>query len=223
MKQLLFVALAFLSLSSLAAQGSGAPAQPDTSYSLGMLIGSQIKNAGLTIDPTTFLAGLKDVMDGKATKYTMGQAQAAVQAAAQAADAKKGEANLAAGKAFLESNKAKSGMRVTSSGLQYEVLTTGSGAKPKASDTVKVNYEGRLLDGTVFDSSIARGQPATFPLGGVIKGWTEGLQLMPVGSKFRFYVPSELAYGEQSPGGAIEPNSVLIFDVELLSIETGKQ
>jgi FKBP-type peptidyl-prolyl cis-trans isomerase len=194
----------------------------DVSYSLGMLIGASLKSNGVAISPDSFMQGLSDVLGGKATKYTNAQAQAAVQASMQAAQNKKGADNLAAGKAFLADNLKKPGIAATASGLQYEVLVTGTGVKPKASDTVKVNYEGKLLDGRVFDSSIARNQPATFPLSGVIRGWTEGVQLMPVGSKYRFYVPSELAYGDKGAGDAIEPNSVLIFEIELLSIETGK-
>jgi FKBP-type peptidyl-prolyl cis-trans isomerase len=198
-----------------------AQGQPDISYSLGMLIGGNLKSSGLEISPEAFMEGLKDVLGGKATKYTDAQAQAAVQASLQAVAAKKGAENLAAGKAFLEGNLKKTGILATASGLQYQVLTAGNGPKPKASDTVKVNYEGKLLDGTVFDSSIARKESATFPLTGVIPGWTEGVQLMSVGSKYRFFVPSELAYGEQGAGNSIGPNSVLIFEIELLSIEAG--
>jgi FKBP-type peptidyl-prolyl cis-trans isomerase len=194
----------------------------DVSYSLGMLIGTSLKSSGLQISPDTFLQGLKDVLDGKATKYTNAQAQAAVQSSMQAAETKKSAENLAAGKSFLADNLKKPGITTTASGLQYQVITLGTGPKPQASDTVKVNYEGKLLDGTVFDSSIARHEPATFPLTGVIRGWTEGVQLMPVGSKFRFFVPSDLAYGEKGAGSAIGPNSVLVFEIELLSIETAK-
>jgi FKBP-type peptidyl-prolyl cis-trans isomerase FklB len=195
----------------------------DVSYSLGMIIGANLRSGGIEVSPEAFTRGLQDVMSGKGTKYTEAQAQAAVQAYVQAAAAKKSSENLQAGKAFLEGNGKKQGIVSTASGLQYEVIAAGKGPLPAASDTVKVNYEGRLLDGTVFDSSYSRNEPATFPLGGVIRGWTEGLQLMPVGSKYRFFVPSELAYGEQGAGGAIAPNAVLIFEIELLSIETGNQ
>ncbi len=197
-----------------------AQAQPDVSYSLGMIIGSNLKGSNLKIDFDSFVQGIKDVLGGKPTKYTDEQAQSAVQAALQAAAAKKGAENLAAGKTFLDANGKKAGVTTTASGLQYEVLVAGTGPKPKATDTVKVNYEGRLLDGTVFDSSYARNAPATFPLSGVIRGWTEGVQLMPVGSKYRLYVPSELAYGQKGAGSTIAPNAVLIFEIELLSIET---
>ena len=121
--------------------------------------------------------------------------------------------------AYLTSHKRKPGVHTTASGLQYEILTQGTGPKPTAADTVAVHYEGRLLDGTVFDSSIARGQPAVFPLANVIPGWTEGVPLMPVGSKYRFTIPPELGYGARGAGGVIPPNAVLVFDVELLGIQ----
>lgn len=128
--------------------------------------------------------------------------------------------NAKAGQDFLAENAKRDSVKVTPSGLQYEVLQEGTGAKPTATSTVKVNYEGKLIDGTVFDSSYERGEPISFPLNRVIPGWTEGLQLMSVGSKYRFYIPSELAYGEQgTPGGPIGPNCALIFEVELLGIE----
>lgn len=123
------------------------------------------------------------------------------------------------GKAFLTKNKKKKGVTTTASGLQYEVIAMGDGPKPRATDTVEVHYRGTLLDGTEFDSSYRRGQTATFPLNGVIRGWTEGVQLMPVGSKFRFFIPPELAYGARGAGTAIGPNATLIFEVELLDIK----
>ena len=125
---------------------------------------------------------------------------------------------LEAGKAFLEENKKKEGVVVLPSGLQYKILTAGNGPKPKASDTVKCHYEGRLINGQVFDSSVRRGEPAEFPVGGVIQGWVEALQLMPVGSKWQLYIPSNLAYGTHGAGQSIGPNETLIFDVELLAI-----
>ena len=194
----------------------------DISYSLGMVIGTNLKTSGLEISPEVFMQGLKDVIAGKKTKFTDAEAQESIQAALAVAEAKKGADNMAAGTAFLEGNRKKAGIVTTASGLQYAVLTAGKGPKPKASDTVKVNYEGKLLNGSVFDSSYARNESATFPLDGVIRGWTEGVQLMPVGSKYRFFVPSDLAYGQQGAGGAIAPNSTLIFEIELLSIEAAK-
>ena len=130
----------------------------------------------------------------------------------------KAAANLKAGEDFLEQNKKRENVITTPSGLQYEVLTEGSGAKPKATDKVKCHYHGTLIDGTVFDSSVQRGQPATFPLNMVIKGWTEALQLMSVGSKYRLFLHPSLAYGNRQTGSVIGPNSTLIFDVELLDI-----
>ncbi len=197
----------------LGAQSSKA----DVGYALGMLLGNSVKSTGIDIDMDSLVAGLRVSIDGGKAKFTDSQADEIVTSAVQAAYAKKSDAALKAGKAYLDSNKKKSGVTTTASGLQYEVLKKGSGAKPKATDTVTVHYEGKLISGTVFDSSIARGEPATFPLNGVIKGWTEGLQLMPVGSKFRFYIPSELGYGAQG-GGSIGPNEVLVFEVELISI-----
>jgi FKBP-type peptidyl-prolyl cis-trans isomerase FklB len=131
----------------------------------------------------------------------------------------KSAANLKAGQDFLEANKAKEGVVTLPSGLQYEVLVQGSGPKPVPTDKVTCHYHGTLIDGTVFDSSVKRGQPATFPLNGVIKGWTEGLQHMPTGSKYRFFIPPQLAYGDRQVGGQIGPNSTLIFDVELISFQ----
>jgi FKBP-type peptidyl-prolyl cis-trans isomerase len=214
MKRFIVLALSFGLLAPLAAQASKA----DVSYALGMLIGASAKGTNIDVDIDSLLAGVKDSMGGGKTKFTEAQASSMVQASAQAAQQKAGSANLAAGKAFLESNGKKSGVKTTASGLQYEVLKEGSGQKPKATDTVTVNYEGKLLSGKVFDSSIARQKPATFPLNGVIKGWTEGLQLMGVGAKYRFYIPSDLAYGPSGAGGAIGPNETLTFEVELLSI-----
>ncbi|GAC1427148.1 MAG: hypothetical protein NVSMB7_03940 [Chitinophagaceae bacterium] len=130
----------------------------------------------------------------------------------------KAEANLKAGQFFLESNKAKEGVVALPSGLQYKILTEGTGAKPGATDKVTCHYHGTLIDGTVFDSSVQRGQPATFPLNRVISGWTEGLQLMPTGSKWRFFIPPNLGYGDRQVSAQIGPNSTLIFDVELLGV-----
>jgi len=165
-------------------------------------------------------------LDGKTARLDAAEAGKVKQAFFQKRAAKqaeerqaKGAANEAAGKAFLAENGKKDGVITTASGLQYEVLKMGDGAKPKATDKVKVHYRGTLLDGTEFDSSYKRGQPISFPLNGVIKGWTEGVQLMPVGSKFKFYVPSDLAYGANGAGATIAPNSTLIFEVELLAIE----
>jgi FKBP-type peptidyl-prolyl cis-trans isomerase len=192
----------------------------DTSYAFGLFMGTNLKDSGFAynFDYAEMMEGFKAAFEGKDTRLTQEEAYAAVQTAftefqdKQAADNKEKET------AFMTDNGKKSGVTTTASGLQYEVIAGGTGPKPRASDTVRVNYEGTLLDGTVFDSSYTRGEPAEFPLDGVIPGWTEGIQLMPVGSTYKLYIPSELAYGTQSPGGAIGPNSTLIFKVELLAI-----
>jgi FKBP-type peptidyl-prolyl cis-trans isomerase FklB len=221
MKRLASIAL-ILAL-ALAAAAEDKKAAPDTSYALGMLLGAEIKGFGLALNQDEIIAGLKDALGGGKTRIAPDKAQAIVQAAVQAAQGKKGAESLAAGKAFLEANRAKPGIKATASGLQYQVLKLGAGPKPAAADTVTVHYEGKLIGGKVFDSSVARGKPATFRLNAVIKGWTEGLQLMPAGSKFRFFIPSELGYGERGAGADIGPNEVLVFEVELLSIEAVKK
>ena len=154
-----------------------------------------------------------EVYDTEGLRYAIIAKNVPRDTAEQIADAEK-----EAGIKFLEENKGKEGVVVTQSGLQYKVITMGDGAKPSANDTVKVHYHGTLIDGTIFDSSIQRGEPIEFPLNRVIKGWTEGLQLMPIGSKFIFYIPADLAYGEASPSPLIKPNSTLIFEVELLGV-----
>ncbi len=222
MKHFALIALAIALVLPLAAQNQPTAAANDASYALGMLMAANIKSAGIEIDLDAYMAGFQDILRGSKTRLSQAQAQAAIQMAVEAAQARRASENIATGQAFLASNKARSGVKVTASGLQYEVLTLGTGPMPKASDTVTVNYEGRLLDGTVFDSSYARNESATFGLSQVIRGWTEGVQLMPVGSKYRFFIPSDLAYGPQGAGEQIAPNSALVFDVELISIGTAK-
>ena len=169
--------------------------------------GAATKWVGLAL---AVLLALVVVLVWAGTRFAAGVGPAPLTAAADSG---------AAGRAYLSANKGKPGVHTTASGLQYEVLTEGTGPRPAASDTVAVHYEGKLLDGTVFDSSIARGQPAVFPLNRVIPGWTEGVQLMPTGSKYRFTIPSELAYGTSGAGDVIPPNAVLVFDIELLAIK----
>ena len=191
------------------------------SYSIGMNIGLNLSRQKVDINPDILAAGIKDAIAGKPqltqdqVKEVMGQFEKDMEQKQKAA----GEKNKADGAKFLEDNKKKEGVKTTGSGLQYKVVKEGSGAQPKATDMVTVNYRGTLIDGTEFDSSYKRGQPATFPLNGVIKGWTEGLQLMKPGGKYQFFVPSNLAYGERSVGPDIAANATLIFDVELLEVK----
>jgi len=203
------------------------------SYALGMNVGTGMRKQGLAdaVDSALVARGLRDALSGSKTAMTEDEMKAAVQQlgtefrAAQEAKAKEaGAANRKEGEAFLTANKSKEGVKTLPSGLQYKVLTEGSGPKPTANDTVTVNYRGTLIDGKEFDSSYKRGQPASFPVTGVIKGWTEALQLMPVGSKWQLFIPPDLAYGDSPrPGGDIAPGDTLIFEVELLSIGEQKK
>ena len=190
------------------------------SYGLGMMIGERILKQYGDVDYDLLIQGMSAQADGKETLITMEDAQAALQAQQEKlAEVASAEA-LEKGKTFPEENMAKDGVSVTESGLQYEVITAAEGDKPSIDDTVSVHYVGTLMDGTEFDSSVARGEPASFPLKGVIPGWTEGLQLMTVGSKYRFVIPSELAYGDRGAGQAIGPGETLVFEVELLEIKS---
>jgi len=188
------------------------------SYSIGLNIGFNLNRQNVQINPDVLSAGIKDAIAGKPqlttdqVKEVMTTFEKDMQQKQKAA----GEKNASEGAKFLEENKKKEGVKTTASGLQYKAIKEGTGAQPKATDTVTVNYRGTLINGTEFDSSYKRGEPASFPLNGVIKGWTEGLQLMKVGSKYQFFVPPNLAYGERSVGPDIAPNSTLIFEVELL-------
>ncbi|MFT5098300.1 MAG: FKBP-type peptidyl-prolyl cis-trans isomerase [Lysobacterales bacterium] len=193
-------------------------------YIIGMDIGSSLRSQGTEVDLDALLDALRTVYEGGTPLLTTEEAQeirerfiAKRQAAAHEESAALGEANGAEGAAFLAENISKEGVQVTASGLQYKVITAGTGAQPTASDTVEVQYRGSLLDGTEFDSSFSRNQNASFALNGVIAGWTEGLQLMNIGSKYEFYIKPELAYGPAG-GGPIPPNSTLIFEIELVSI-----
>jgi FKBP-type peptidyl-prolyl cis-trans isomerase len=223
MKRKLAIALCAALALALALPVAAQASKADVSYALGMLIGDSAKSTNIDVDVAALISGVKDSMSGAKTKYTEAQANSMVQAALKAIADKKGADNLKAGLAFLDANKKKAGVKTTASGLQYEVIKEGSAQKPKATDTVTVHYEGKLISGKVFDSSIARGQPATFALNGVIKGWTEGLQLMGVGAKYRFYIPSGLGYGTSGAGEDIGPNEVLVFEVELISIGAPKK
>ncbi len=197
------------------------------SYAIGQNIGKSLKPASGDLDLDVLKAAIDDALAGRPSRMTDAEIQGALQAFSakmqekQAAESKaQAERNAAAGKAFLAENGRKPGVVTTASGLQYRVLKAGNGPKPAAGATVKVHYVGTLLDGTKFDSSYDRGEPMTFPLGGVIRGWTEALQLMPVGSKYKLWLPPELAYGPQgTPGGPIPPDATLVFEVELLGLQ----
>jgi FKBP-type peptidyl-prolyl cis-trans isomerase FklB len=196
------------------------------SYAMGMNIGTGLRKQSIDIDPAILARGLRDAFSNGKTLLTedearaiLTQLQADLRKKQEDAVQQMGEANKKQGLAFLEANKAKEAVVALPSGLQYKVLQEGTGPKPAATDQVVCNYRGTLLDGTEFDSSYKRGQPATFPVNKVIKGWTEALQLMPVGSKWQLFIPAELAYAEHGFGGQIGPNATLIFEVELVSIQ----
>jgi len=195
------------------------------SYSIGLDIGTTLKRQLIDVNETLLSQGVHDGITGgkplltdEQVKEVMGAFQKDMVAKQAAARKATGEKNAEEGKKFLEQNKSKPGVKTTASGLQYKVEKEGSGATPKESDNVKVNYRGTLLNGTEFDSSFKRGAPATFPVNRVIKGWTEGLQLMKPGAKYQLYVPADLAYGERGAGSDIGPNATLMFDVELLEV-----
>ena len=189
------------------------------SYSLGLSIASNLISSGVkTINAEAFNDAMSTVFAGKMPEIMPDEANNILQDYFDKIQKEQGNAAKEAGEKFLVENKTKEGVVVLPSGLQYKILKAGDGPKPKASDTVKCHYEGRLINGQVFDSSIRRGEPAEFPVGGVIAGWVEALQLMPVGSKWQLYIPSELAYGAHGAGQSIGPNETLIFDVELLAI-----
>ena len=190
------------------------------SYCLGANIGMSLQSQGLEdLDVKNFTEALNDVLSKAELKINAEEINNYLQAYFGKIQQEQQNKAVEEGKKFLESNKKKTGVTTLESGLQYEVLTEGNGAKPKASDTVTTHYHGTLISGEVFDSSVERGQPASFPVNGVIAGWVEALQLMPVGSKWRLFVPSNLAYGERGAGQKIGPHTTLIFEVELISID----
>jgi FKBP-type peptidyl-prolyl cis-trans isomerase FklB len=200
------------------------------SYSIGMDIGMTLKNQSIEVDPAILSRGIKDSMSGQKPlmaeqeiRDTIAAFQKEMMAKQQELAKQMGEKNKKQGEAFLAENKKKEGVKTLASGLQYKVIKVGTGKKPKATDTVTTNYRGTLVDGTEFDSSARQGKPATFPVNGVIPGWTEALQLMEEGAKWQLFIPSNLAYGERgTPGGPIGPNAALIFDIELVSIQGNK-
>lgn len=189
------------------------------SYALGLSIGNNFKSSGINdLELSDFAAGVKDILENKEPKISYDEAKKVINDFFMKLQEEKLELNKKAGEEFLTINKGKAGIITLPSGLQYEVLKTGEGNKPKATDKVRCHYHGTLINGTVFDSSIERGEPAVFGVNQVIAGWTEALQLMNEGSKWRLFIPSNLAYGERGAGEVIEPNSTLIFDVELIEI-----
>lgn len=200
------------------------------SYSIGMNLGAGLKEQAIDVNSDMLLRGIKDaISDGKPLmtdeeiRASLSTLKSQLQAKQAAIQEKAASENKAKGDKFLAENKTKEGVVALPSGLQYKILKAGTGAKPKATDTVTTHYKGTLLDGTQFDSSYDRNEPATFPVSGVIKGWTEALQLMPVGSKWQLFIPAELAYGERGAAQVIGPNETLIFEVELLSIQDTKE
>jgi FKBP-type peptidyl-prolyl cis-trans isomerase FklB len=214
-----------------AADDSSAPTskKDKISYSIGVNIGTSLKQQELDVNTDALVAGLKDAFSGGKTKLTQDEVhqiltdfQQEMQAKMQERMQQAADKNKKDGEAFLAENKKKSGVKTLPSGLQYKIISEGKGASPKETDTVTTNYKGTLIDGTEFDSSYKRGEPATFPVNGVIKGWTEALQLMKVGSKWQLFVPADLAYGPRGAGQVIGPNSTLIFEVELVSIGESK-
>ena len=202
------------------------PAQK-ASYGIGLNMGKSLAQEGMDdLDSQAVAQGIEDAIGKKEQKLKddeLAEAFAFLQKRSEERMAKLNEESAQAGKKFLEENGKKDGVKTTESGLQYEVVKKTEGAQPKATDVVTVHYEGKLIDGTVFDSSIQRGSPIDLPVSGVIPGWVEGLQLMHVGEKYKLYIPSELAYGAQSPSPAIPANSVLVFDLELLAIKDQKE
>lgn len=194
--------------------------QEKVSYGIGMSVASYYKQQGMeNIDTEAFAMALNDVFSADSTKMTEQEAQEVLKAFFTELKSKQSEVQKKAGVDFLLENAKREGVKSTESGLQYEVIKKGTGASPELTDKVKVHYHGTLIDGSVFDSSVDRGEPISFPVNGVIKGWTEALQLMSVGDKWKLFIPSELAYGERGAGQQIAPYSALVFEVELLDIE----
>ncbi len=230
----IFIAAALPGIACAQTEATAEPDRPEelderASYAIGLNLGRNFADLGVELDGELVLKGLEDGLAGESMfsdqelAETMGEFQQVVQKAQQEKLAEIGAENAAEGEVFLAENKEREGVVTTASGLQYEILEAGDGAKPLASDRVTVHYRGTLVDGTEFDSSIKRGQPATFPLAGVIPGWTEALQLMPVGSKWKIYLPANLAYGERGSPPSIGPNSTLVFEVELIDIAAQTQ
>lgn len=229
MKKILCVAAVLTAMvSGAVAQSKLVSSRDSVSYAIGLNLGAQFRQQGLdSIDPYLLVQGINDYLGNRQTLLELDQSGRVITTYLQEARKKQEEANklkaqknIDASAKFLADNKKRKGVITTASGLQYEIITKGKGALPKATDKVKVHYHGTLLDGRVFDSSVERKEPISFPVNGVIKGWVEALQIMPVGSKWKLYIPNDLAYGTQPmPGSIIEPGMALVFEVELLAIE----
>jgi FKBP-type peptidyl-prolyl cis-trans isomerase FklB len=224
MKRLILILAAFSLVLPLFGQEKSSPFKDQkdkVSYSLGLNIGFNLGRQNVPINPDALVAGIKDAIAGK-PQLTPDQIKETMTAFEKDMEQKQKAAadkNTSEGTKFLEENKKKEGVKTTASGLQYKVVKEGTGAQPKPNDTVTVNYRGTLISGTEFDSSYKRGEPATFPVNGVIKGWTEALQLMKAGSKYQLFIPPNLAYGDRAVGPDISPNSTLIFEVELMDVK----
>ena len=201
---------------SLAIQGENFG--KEGSYALGMSLGTSLKSDNIYPDMEEFIQGMRDILTDSETRYTLQTASQYIQEAYNALSEERDDVSKQAENEFLAENSKKAGINITASGLQYEVISEGDGEKPAYEDTVRVHYEGAPTDGTVFDSSYSRGEPTEFPLSGVIPGWTEGIQLMNVGSKYRFFIPSDLGYGSYGAGQQIPPYATLVFEVELLGV-----
>ena len=224
MKRFMIIAAA-LSV-ALTAPGENKPQLKDlkdkVSYSIGLDLGFNFKKQKLELNPDALLAGVKDAQSGKQPLLNENEVKETMTALTKQIEDKQkavAEQNVKDGEKFLAENKKKEGVKTTASGLQYKIIKEGTGPQPKLTDAVVANYRGTLINGTEFDSSYKRGQPATFPLTGVIKGWTEALQLMKVGSKYQLFIPANLAYGDRGMGPDLGPNSTLIFEVELVGIQ----
>ena len=228
MKVLIAVALSIVLVAGCVNAGDNTALKSEkdkVSYSIGLNIGNNFKSQSVDINPDILAKGIKDALSGSKPLMTETEIQETMAVFQKEMNAKQaerikalGEKNKKEGETFLAENKKKDGVKTTASGLQYKIIKAGNGAKPKATDTVTVNYRGTLIDGKEFDSSYKRGEPASFPLNGIIPGWTEALQLMPIGSKWQLFLPSGIAYGEHGSGREIGPNAMLVFEVELLSI-----
>ena len=218
MKKIILSLILIMGITSINAQNLNTEMEK-VSYSLGVNVAKSVKNQGLTsIDSEAIAQAFTDVFEGNELKISEQESNLVLQDYFGKLAKEAQSANVEAGQKFLAENAKRNGVTTTATGLQYEVLTEGSGDSPKETDQVTVHYHGTLIDGTVFDSSVERGQPATFPVNGVIAGWVEALQLMNPGAKYKLFIPSNLAYGERGAGGSIGPNATLIFEVELISI-----